>query len=589
MKTGIIALAALAALAAAALPAAAQHRGGGYQDAFNDCCNQLSGTNSRARVDAVRRLGDVTSGVNDERTVRVLIAMLRSEIVRGGGGKSEEMVDLRLLSACTEALRKVDEPLALALMIEQTKKTSSGRESRLAYYLSAGFNLSASGELREKILALLDHRDLMVQMGIVDALVAEGDSASLDLYFKVLGGKKRRWEVKKCALAGIEKHLDPDDKEMIYRLVRAARELPEDQMRVKSDIRDLLRRVTGKKNEELKKDAGPSKGRTVAEFFGIPTESSRIIFILDRTGSMKDRCTWRPEEKENKSAGAPAAKKKEGEETPNWKEGADALFEEYRDFEIETKMDALKREYIKTIYKLPDYVHFTTVWYDTKAELWEKKLVPATWENKLSAMLFADEIVPNGGTNIWDAIEVAFKVGTDAKLKPNGNGKKKDTKKSSKKKKPSGKPSGYDEVRKKVRDRMRDRERDERRRPRGRDEPPEDPEKAAERAREAEKELKKWSAKKSVATKGHTVPGRDCADTFYLLTDGKPNQGRIRDQRTILGVLKDLNVLRKVTIHTICLGDPGVGRDPPDPKFLKKLAEEHGGSFRHLSDRARTK
>jgi hypothetical protein len=32
-----------------------------------------------------------------------------------------------------------------------------------------------------------------------------------------------------------------------------------------------------------------------------------------------------------------------------------------------------------------------------------------------------------------------------------------------------------------------------------------------------------------------------------------------------------------VALHTIGVGQPGVGVDPPDPAFLMRLAEENGG------------
>ena len=69
------------------------------------------------------------------------------------------------------------------------------------------------------------------------------------------------------------------------------------------------------------------------------------------------------------------------------------------------------------------------------------------------------------------------------------------------------------------------------------------------------------------------------------MTDGQPNEGRIADPAEILAELRKVNQLRKVTIHTVCVGDAIPGGDPkaaPDPMFLKKLADENAGDFVHI-------
>ena len=67
-------------------------------------------------------------------------------------------------------------------------------------------------------------------------------------------------------------------------------------------------------------------------------------------------------------------------------------------------------------------------------------------------------------------------------------------------------------------------------------------------------------------------------DTVFLMTDGKPNAGRIDAPEDILAELKKVNRLRKVTVHTICVGDVppgGATQDSPDPVFLKKIADQN--------------
>jgi len=61
-------------------------------------------------------------------------------------------------------------------------------------------------------------------------------------------------------------------------------------------------------------------------------------------------------------------------------------------------------------------------------------------------------------------------------------------------------------------------------------------------------------------------------DTMFFLTDGKPTVGELVDTEDILKSIQELNRFRKVTIHTIAIGDF-------TSSFLKQLAEQNGGVF----------
>jgi uncharacterized protein YegL len=133
--------------------------------------------------------------------------------------------------------------------------------------------------------------------------------------------------------------------------------------------------------------------------------------------------------------------------------------------------------------------------------------------NKLDAIQTADKITASGGTNIWDAVELAFKMLELAQSKSPVN------------------PITIDK-------------------------------------------------KANYATSTNGV------DTMFLMTDGKPNTGRIDKPEDIIAELKKVNRLRKVTIHTICVGEvpPGgaAGPDSADPVFLKKIADQNNGEFVHI-------
>jgi uncharacterized protein YegL len=140
---------------------------------------------------------------------------------------------------------------------------------------------------------------------------------------------------------------------------------------------------------------------------------------------------------------------------------------------------------------------------------WKQELVPATWMNKMEAIQATDKVVASGGTNIWDALELAFRMIESAQVKPGSS------------------PVAID---KKV--------------------------------------------NYATATNG--------VDTMFLMSDGRPTMGRIATTDDVIFELRKVNRLRKVTIHTVCMGDrpPGTAIvDGPDPAFLKRIADQNNGDF----------
>ena len=61
-------------------------------------------------------------------------------------------------------------------------------------------------------------------------------------------------------------------------------------------------------------------------------------------------------------------------------------------------------------------------------------------------------------------------------------------------------------------------------------------------------------------------------EVIFFLTDGEFGTGQVQS------VIDAKNSDRKITIHTVCLGDDASG------KFLKKIADENGGTYRFIKD-----
>ncbi len=63
-------------------------------------------------------------------------------------------------------------------------------------------------------------------------------------------------------------------------------------------------------------------------------------------------------------------------------------------------------------------------------------------------------------------------------------------------------------------------------------------------------------------------------DTIYLLTDGQPTEGRLRNPDDIIDEVQRMNRTRQVVVHCIGLGI--------DSDLLKRLAAVTGGSYKHI-------
>jgi HEAT repeat protein len=467
------------------------------------------------RAAAARGLGAATSEKTDRLCWALVSGLLRQELAKEGpGGKSEEKVSGDVLQGCLDAFRRLASKEAVAEMTKTAR--AKGEVPRLRCY--AVWGLAKSGAIKD-LMELVDDRLLMVSLAAVDALAERADPASLPLLLR-LAGEDRTWEVKLQALRGLEK---AGTEETVGPLIELLGRFRADEGRLKDQVLAALRKLTGVeilsddpnawKAAWTAKKAGqePAEGQTIAEpteFYGLRTRSTRIVFVLDRTGSM-----MAPGSEPARSVFKLPAETVGGEKEPPAEKAAREecarIQKRWAERKAATRMDVAKKELIGTVYVLHPKVHFNVVWYESVPKPWKPELVPASWPNKLDCLKEADRLEASGPTNIWDALEMAFKM------------------------------------------------------------------------------LEAGSRRDVVALdkKANYATSLGGADTFFLMTDGQPNEGRIADPAEILSELRKVNQLRKVTVHTVCVGDPVAGGDPkagPDPVFLKKLAEENGGDFVHI-------
>lgn len=129
-------------------------------------------------------------------------------------------------------------------------------------------------------------------------------------------------------------------------------------------------------------EGGPG-GRGGAEFYGIETRSNRIVFVLDRSDSMKYPVPQK----------GPVTGSKEDGAVPGG-----------------TKLEVAKNQLARTIRKLAPDVSFGVVFFGGNVQVWQKPpgLVPATPENKRSAIEWFEKLEPDGSTPTFDALADAL-------------------------------------------------------------------------------------------------------------------------------------------------------------------------------------
>jgi len=128
------------------------------------------------------------------------------------------------------------------------------------------------------------------------------------------------------------------------------------------------------------------QAHTVASgFAGIPVEGSRVLFILDLSRSMTFQMGKQQVQRSRKGRKDPAPS---------------------------TRMDYARRELATAIDAMSENSSFNMITFDgdNKARQWNKSMTPATERNREKFKKFISGLKPDGGTNLWSALELALKT-----------------------------------------------------------------------------------------------------------------------------------------------------------------------------------
>lgn len=163
-------------------------------------------------------------------------------------------------------------------------------------------------------------------------------------------------------------------------------------------------------------------GGTRVRFYGIPTESHHIVFVLDRSGSMKTKASDKSIEakkKAKKPKPTVTGPKKDGKGSPGGHAHRDAIAGD-------TKMEVAKNQLALSVDELAKGVNFALVFYSHDVRVWKEppELMASTKPNKASAKKWFMQLEPEGSTQMFAALAKALEfsdtIGQDKKKQRTG-------------------------------------------------------------------------------------------------------------------------------------------------------------------------
>lgn len=148
---------------------------------------------------------------------------------------------------------------------------------------------------------------------------------------------------------------------------------------------------------------------TTASFYGIKTTSKRIAFVVDLSGSMNRKAKGTKDAK-GRPTGGTVTSGRAGKGSPP---ADDPSMQPLPD--DPTRMDVVKKELMKAIWGLPDDAIFALIGYHTEAQLMGRGTQKATDGAKKAVGKMVAGWNADGGTNTYDALQLALALGQDRK------------------------------------------------------------------------------------------------------------------------------------------------------------------------------
>ncbi len=422
----------------------------------------LEGADPAKRLDAVRRLGEADWPEAVDVLVRVLRApdprtdllLKRFEQVerlyalinesgeaRGGQFTPEELKNVRAYRRELAELRKTlhaisalkreavaalgaarSSPAVARLLKAAAAEPDAVPRANLALALGPVPDPGSAGTLR----GLSKDKTSLVRTAALEALGRRKDRADLPMFVAALADEG--WTVRAAAASALR---DLGDPAAIEPLIEA---LAKEPGRLRGDLSEVLSAITGQalgsdadlwrawwaaNREKFSAPPAPAPGpatepspaaapaghATSATFYGVPTTSKRLAFVIDVSKSMEEKARA-------PKAGAPSG----GSVVPTGPGTGASPDEAGRGLPAEpTKLEVAKFELRRAIRGLPADAHFAVVAFALNPRLLGKGLFKASAEGKAEATRLVEALEMGLSTNVFDSLDLALSLGLDPK------------------------------------------------------------------------------------------------------------------------------------------------------------------------------
>ena len=278
---------------------------------------------------------------------------------------------------------------SLQKLMRAQARADGGLRAHTLDLIAGGDSPQVRSALRE---LLVEEDEPLARAQVIDGLARVEDPALVDLLLQRFLADES-WHVRARAVAALERM-----RPLVAVEALIARLEVEEEGRLRGDISAALRSLTherfGARHELWARwwadhRAGyqlppprSAEERMQAQiegiglsFFGIPTDSERVIYIIDTSGSMNEPMYLRSDGRGG-----------------------------------ETRLEAAKRELIRSLGQLPDGGLFNIVTYASDMEPWQRSMVVMEEDTRQEAIAFVESLTAIGGTNIHGCLQLGFEL-----------------------------------------------------------------------------------------------------------------------------------------------------------------------------------
>ncbi len=296
---------------------------------------------------------------------------------------------LDVYEASKEALGGITDQEALAYVCEQARKN---KRWQVRCLLVEVLGKKDGDTVFATLVECLKDKDDNVAREAVMALKAKGDYDAVDGLIELLRRLEKKkgllWvEVRKTLTALTAADHLTAEKWAEYWRVR------------KDELKADPKASTAKPVGDAPKTSIDEEKKKAPRFFGKEIMSKKIMFVIDRSGSMQARDPVYKKD-ENGELKPADPNRKAGEPDP-W--GGDPTLPLER-----ARVERVKKELIKCIKAMDSKTKFNVIYFSMSMEQWQKKLVYANSKNKKAAIGWLSKLGPMGNTHTDDALKKAF-------------------------------------------------------------------------------------------------------------------------------------------------------------------------------------